>query len=329
MKPVCLLGLTVLLAGQAAAASPDSALPSYLPQAVVPPTGARYLTPDGAIAIIGYNDMQGILERMDALFARFHPGFRFKLTLKGTRTAPAALARGLSAFAPMGAEFLPDQLAAYEKATGSAPLDFRVAHASLDPRARSGPIGIFVARRNPLDHLTVAQVQAVFASAHPPTTWGQLGAIGPWARQPIHPYGLSAATALGDYMLRRHFRRPAFAGGFTALGESADVVARVGRDPAGIGFAALNRGTSEVKALAIAAMPGGKYSRASVPDLQAGRYAYDRFLHLFVRPPIEPWVREYLRLVLSREGQAIVAAAPPGYIPLGVPEAAVERARLN
>jgi phosphate transport system substrate-binding protein len=308
----------------------DPALPDEVPHAVTVPAGAGYLTPDGAIAIVGYNDMAGILRRMDAAFARSHPGFRFALDLKGTRTAPPALAAGRSALAPMGAEFLPGQLAAYVRIAGAPPLGFRVAHAALNPRAKSGPIGIFVARGNPLDRLTTAQVARIFAAgADAITVWGQLGLGGEWAARPIHPYGLPATAALGDFMSRRHFAGRPFVAGFKALPESADVVARIGRDPLGLGFAALNRGTPEVRALAIAPEPGGRYSQASAADLQAGRYPYDRFLYLYARQPLDPFVKEYLRLVLSREGQAIIASAPPGYLPLSAADAARERARLE
>ena len=39
---------------------------------------------------------QGMLEALDKLFEHEHPGVHFALTLRGTRTAPAALAAGRS-----------------------------------------------------------------------------------------------------------------------------------------------------------------------------------------------------------------------------------------
>ena len=65
----------------------------------------------------------------------------------------------------------------------------------------------------------------------------------------------------------------------------------------------------------------------------AGRYPLDRHLYIYLRRvpgrPIDPFVREYMRLVLSREGQAAIAAAAPHYLPLNVREAAAERAKLE
>jgi phosphate transport system substrate-binding protein len=39
--------------------------------------------------------------------------------------------------------------------------------------------------------------------------------------------------------------------------------------------------------------------------------------------------REFLRLMLSREGQAAIAASPQRYLPLSAREAALERAKLD
>jgi phosphate transport system substrate-binding protein len=48
--------------------------------------------------------------------------------------------------------------------------------------------------------------------------------------------------------------------------------------------------------------------------------------------PLDPLVKEYLRMLLSREGQAIIAALPAGeepFLPLTAAEAARELAKLD
>ena len=122
------------------AASLDDVLPQYQPRVITLPKAAAYLTPDGAVKVVGYNDMREMLEAMTPIFTKVHPGIRFEWDLKGTRFAPAALAAGVSAFAPMGAEFTPSQLADFRRVTGEEPLAVRVAHASVDLRALSGPL---------------------------------------------------------------------------------------------------------------------------------------------------------------------------------------------
>ena len=83
----------------------------------------------------------------------------------------------------------------------------------------------------------------------------------------------------------------------------------------------------------MARQAGGAYSRASAEDVVAGTYPLDWPLYIYVRRspgrPIDPFVREYLRLVLSREGQQAVANTPQAYLPLNSGEVAAELAKLN
>lgn len=315
----------------------DQNLPRYEPRPIAIPKGARYLMSDGSITIIGYNDMGGIFANLNALFTTAHPGFKFTMVLKGTANAAPALTHGVSAFAPMGAEFSNLELAAYKSVVGEEPLQFRVAHCSLNLRAKSGPVGIFVNKTNPLERLTVDQVAQIFTSGNPAgdvTTWGQLGLKAEWANRPIHPYGIAeeAAAGLANMMLKKMGSRP-FTPQYDSFPQSVDVIKRVGQDPSGIGFASGNLLTPEVRPVAIADREAGYYSRMTVTDIVEGKYPFDRYLFIYVRrvsrTPLDPFVKEYLRLVLSREGQQAIAAASPGYLPLSAHEVAEELAKLR
>jgi phosphate transport system substrate-binding protein len=307
-------------------AAVDAGLPRYEPRPVEFPRASSYVTPAGAIAIVGYNDMQGIVEALDARFAATHPGFTFALTLKGTRTAPPALARGESAFAPMGAEFAAAELAAYRAAIGGEPRLFRIAHCSLSAKALSGPLAIIVNRDCPLDSLTLEQVRRIFGGGI--AQWGDLGLAGVWAGISVHPRGLRAELALGIFFRERLALGETFGAEFRGFAQSAEVVQCVADDPLAIGFTAVNRVTPGVKVLALAADERTAPVALTEESIRAGRYPLDRFLLVYVRQPLDPFVREYLRLVLSRDGQAIIAGDTLGYLPLNSAEAAIERAKL-
>jgi phosphate transport system substrate-binding protein len=295
------------------AGTADQELPAYEPQQLEAPRDARYLTPDGAIAIVGYNDMAEMIGTLDALFIAAHPGFRFTPTLRGTRTAPPALANGESAFAPMGAEFSPQELADYRGATGHEPLVVRVAHASLNPRALSGPVAIIVHRNNPLRSLGLADVADIFAGR---STRG------------LHPVGLGPETALGRFMRVHLLQGGTFAKEFTGFSQSADVVREVAHDPRAIGFTAAVRVDAGVKVLALAPRPAEAPVALTEANVRAGRYPLDRFLMICASQPLEPWIRDYLGLVLSRDGQLAIAGGSLGYLPLNATEAAAERQKL-
>lgn len=305
----------------------DPALPRYQPGAVAVAPSAGYLTPDGAVAVVGYNDMHDILTAVVPVFAAAHPGVRIKLDLPGTRFAPAALARDRSAFAPMGAEFTPPQLADYRAQTGSDPVAFRVAHASLDERALSGPLAIFVHRDNPMASLTLRQIERVYTGEV--SRWGELGVPGEWAGREIRSYGLEPGTALALALQQMAMHDRGFGPATTGFPQSRDVVARVASEPLGIGFAAAMRATGPVRAVPIAAGDGADPVALTAENVAAGRYPLDRFLLIYARTPISSLTREFVRLMLSREGQEAVAASPQRYIPLSAREAAAERAKLD
>ena len=278
------------------------------------PHGARDFTPAGAIAIVGYNDMAEMIGALDARFASLHPGFQFAPDLKGTRTAPPALAAGVSAFAPMGAEFSARELADYRAVVGAEPLMFRIAHCSLDPRALSGPLAIIVHRDNPLAALTLPALARIYAEGDPV----------------LRPCGLKASAALGLFFRARVLGERPFTADFSGFAQSAEVVAHVAADPHAIGFAALNRAIVEpgVKILALAPGEGAPPVAPTRETILAGGYPLDRFLLIYARAPLDPFVREYLRLVLSKEGQKIIGAGSIGYLPLSETEAAAEFSKL-
>src|SRR5260370_39788912 len=94
----------------------------------------------------------------------------------------------------MGAEFARTQRAEYRATVGADPLEFRVAHASLDPRALSGPLAVFVHRDNPLASVTVDQLRGIYSGET--SRWGELGLDGAWTARAVDAYGVERGTPL-------------------------------------------------------------------------------------------------------------------------------------
>jgi phosphate transport system substrate-binding protein len=325
---VLLAGALACVAGEAAA----QACAPYRPQPLTIAADAPYLDAEGAVRVVGYNDMAEMVAGLDRAFAAAHAGLTLHPDLRGTRAAPAALAAGSSAFGPMGAPFSPEQLAAYRASLGADPVGFRIAHASFNPRALSGPLAVFVQRDNPLAAAALPRIAKIFTDGRP-HTWSELGLKGAWARRPIHLTGLAPDRAMAVELQERAFAGRPYASGYQGLQQSAEVVSRVGGDPLALGFGALNRGDAHVKALALAPTPGGTAVAPTEASVRAGRYPLDRHLYIYVRPrpdgSLDPVARDYLALALSCEGQAIVSAGSLGYLPLNARELAAERARLR
>ncbi len=322
--------LAAATAGPALASGCLAGFAPYRPGHVDVPSDAAYRAPDGRFRIIGYNDMAQMLAPMAALFTRNHPSMRFELILKGTRSAPPALTDGSSFLAPMGAQWTPDNLAAFRARHGSEPLAIRIAHDSLRPAAISSPTAIVVNAANPLRHITLDQARGIFTQGGAITDWSQLA---PGLTGAIHPVGLGQDTAIGQFLRHGIFADAAFTAAYAGLPQSRAVIAQVASDPLAIGLANLNQAKSGVRALGLIAKPGERASFGTPDDIRAGRYPLDRHLLVYVRRDrsgqVEPLARAWVELLLSCEGQAIIADGSLGYLPLNPQDAADERQKLD
>jgi phosphate transport system substrate-binding protein len=184
--------------------------------------------------------------------------------------------------------------------------------------------------------MTVADVSRIFTAGNPGgdvSTWGQLGETGDWAQAAIHPVAGSEHAGFGSYLKATHFAGRPLAADVEPAPNTGEVLKRVAADAQAIGIAATGRRDPGVKVLALAAAPGAPFATGEPGSRDAGAYPFGRYLYLYVRKqpgkPIDPFVKAYLRLVLSREGQAIIAAQPDGYLPLTAAEAARELAKLE
>ena len=326
-----------LCASLAAGALPlDPALSSYRPAQVAPPDGAGYVLPDGSVRIVGTEVLEEVIERLNARFAETHPGAKFAPSLKGTSAGMPALTHGVTAFAPMGRAVTWVENVPYSKIVGAAPLEIRVAHGSVTGPKKANVLALFVNKSNPIDRLTAEEAARIFAAGHAKgdlTRWSQVGVKGELGKQPIHTYGATDDGGFGQYMLAEQLGGLRFRRGHERLNDSAQIVQRVADDSAGIGFAALSYATPGVKVLAVAPKEGEPYSAGAAADVGAGRYPYNRYVYFYVRrlpgQAVDPFVKEYLKLVLSKEGQAIIASEKDGYVPLNGREAAAELAKLD
>jgi phosphate transport system substrate-binding protein len=109
------------------------------------------------------------------------------------------------------------------------------------------------------------------------------------------------------------------------------VVQGVTNDRYGMGYSGIGYKTSGVKAVALAEKEDGTFSSGSYDDVVSGAYPLARFLYVYVNrapgKPLDPLVREFLKLVLSREGQEVVVK--DGYLPLTAAIVSGERRKIE
>jgi phosphate transport system substrate-binding protein len=335
------LALLALCAGiaVASAAALDARLPAYEPRSVAPPAGARYVLPDRTVHIVLGNRGIGVaIEGFNQLFAKTHPGIRFSVEYnrEGNTLNMAALVHGVTLVCPLARDINWAERRTYEELVGGEPLVVNIAHGTLTSVRMTAGLAVYVHKDNPIHRLTMDQLARIFTTGAPGgdlTHWGQLGATGEWATRPIHPYGTPEYSGYGYFMVKNKWSDRTFPPGYEAFELAAQIVKRVGEDSYGIGFAGQGFLTAQTRLVALAHGAEGPYMEGTEEEVANGLYPLDRYVGLALRrvpgEPLDPFVVEYLRLILSREGQEIVAAEKDGYVPLDAEQVAAERAKLG
>lgn len=331
--------ITGLVLGSSAVAAPpiDPALADYTPQPASAFADSRFIDKQGAFRIAGADHVDFIVKRFNAALVDAHPDWRFRIESKGTTSAVPLLTHGVTMFGAMGRAINPLETSAYRKIVGSDPLEIRVAYASDDTSQHlATSLAAYVNRANPLDTLSIEQINRTLTIGHPQgdfSRWGQLGLKGEWAERAIHPYGTPEFTGFGTYMQKDQLGGLPLAPGYEAYGKTELILQRLAADPAGIGIAAIGLENDRIKQLRIIDPKTGVITTGSPAQVADGSYPYGRYLYFYLRrepgKTIDPVVREYLRFVLSRQGQTLIASQPKGYLPLTGKDARAELAKLD
>jgi phosphate transport system substrate-binding protein len=180
-------------------------------------------------------------------------------------------------------------------------------------------------------------------------TWGQLGLKGEWADKPIQTYGHApSGTArffqwkvLGNGDKWNPNYREYVESGSKMIADEDKETQRLGlqhmlkdelaHDRYGIAWTVMPqaKGVSGIKVLALAPREGGPAVMPSRASFQDRSYPLVRSIYIFLnRKPgsaLDPKLKEFLRYVLSREGQETIASNG-SYLPL---TAAVVREQLR
>jgi ABC-type phosphate transport system substrate-binding protein len=233
--------------------------------------------------------------------------------------------------APMGRELWPAELAAYEATQHrAAPLEIRVARGGFNTPQRTTAQAIFVNEGNPLDRISVSQLAAIFAQPATLTRWGQLGLRGEWAQRPIE-VRMPPRVAPNAMSMRMMVLGSSAWNESAREGSIAQTAEAIAAEPGAIGFGGLEEGGPGLKALAVAKNDGGPYVELSAANAASGRYPLTRYMYIRLNraegEPVPAPIREFLRYVLSRDGQEPIRYS--GYFPLTAREVAEELAKLD
>ena len=310
--------------------------------APMPRNHAAYVLPNGNVQVVTCSAMAGTVRALNQLFTATHPGVTFSVLVGDNYSAMAALTFDRTAFAPLGTEYTRIGLGDNLK-IAAEPVGFRIAHATLTPGAGVPALGVIVNAGNPVSNLSMGQLMRMFAIGAPVgdiSTWVQADVTGPLADREVHPVGPLTSDYLdsedpqaGEFLSTDKMGGLNMNHNYVALSHYGEVVQRVSQDPAAIGITALNIPLANVKVIALKSGENGPAHTGDAVQIAGGQYPLDRFVYIYLRvgrgAPMDDFGKEYLRMVLSAEGQRVIASEATGYIPLNASELAEERGKLE
>ncbi len=269
---------------------------------------------DGNLNSIGSDTLNNLMTYWAEGFSKQYPNVKIQIEGKGSATAPPALAQGTAQLGPMSRKMKPEEEEAFEKKHGFKPTKISVA---LDCLA------VYVHKDNPVKGFTMPQLDCIFSKTRKSgfadiSTWGQVGLEGDWATLPMSLYGRNSASGTYAYFKEHTLKKGDYKDTVKEQPGSAAVVNGVAADRAGIGYSGVGYRTSEVRAVPLAKDGKSDLAEPSFANALNGSYPLGRTLYIYVaKKPSEPLpalVQEFLKYVLSREGQEIVIK--DGYGPL-------------
>lgn len=299
---------------------------------------------NGTLRIWGSNYLKDgpLGESWREAFKKFQPDIEIEYNLPTTGIGIPSLAAKVSDLA-VGRKATLMDLLTFEQVFHHSPTEITAMTGSYDVYGWSPAFIIVVRKDNPLDKISMKQLDGAFGGARlggyqgsvwrtdypyrrgPEEnirTWGQLGLGGAWADKPIHPGGetirANIMTVFSGLVLRGSEQ---FVEGYRSYANygtldgkifpwSLQVRRAVEADPYALFAVSPLAMDSNMKELAVQAYDGGPYVKRTLETVRDHSYPlYNEVYFYFDREPgkpVDPKIEAFLRFVLSQEGQDCV-----------------------
>ena len=265
---------------------------------------------EGKLTLVGSQTMSELVSVWKGRFQQFYPDVEIQTVVKGATNAVPAVMSGEASIGLLSREATHEEIEAFKKEKGYEP---KVLTPSLER------IAIYVNENNPIESLTLAQVDAIFSTSlkrgetKTIKTWGETGVTGAMADQAIALKGRSETTGSQVF-----FRSIALNGGdfrtdITNEKDNLALVKAIAADKNAIGFAGEMWHIRGIKSVPIAWKSGeAPYAIDSSND-ENGNYPLVRPLQLVINQApgkdLTTVEQEFLRYVFSSMGQEDVVKA--------------------
>ena len=312
----------------------DAALPAYVPRTDVQLSGHFKGAASDVLAALTKNWI--------AAFQKYYPKVLFDVPPPYAGSLGAVeLAKGGLDFVMVSRELRPSDIAEFRKNFSYDPTSLPISGGTWRHFGFLDALGVFVNKDNPIGQLTFAQLDGIFSKTHHRgggaiTTWGQLGLTGEWADKPIHVWGVKPWNGFEEFVRQRVLgvgdKRGEWRDDANFVETVFPISPAVAKDRYAIGYAGLAYIGEGVKVLPLSAGEGAPFLPPSYEEVARATYPLSRlvFVNLNKAPgkPLPPPLEEFVKFIVSREGQQVVLNQAI-FLPLRSEQAAGTRAGLN
>ncbi|MGH9524252.1 MAG: PstS family phosphate ABC transporter substrate-binding protein [Terriglobales bacterium] len=290
----------------------DAALPGYTPRTDTTLSGSF----KGAASDV----LPGLVNLWVDAFQRYYPQVHLEVAPPYAGSLGAKeLAGGNLDFVFVSRELRPEDITDFRAKFGYDPFSVPVAGGSYRHYGFLDAVVFFINKANPLESISFDQLDRILSRTHVRggtsiQTWGQLGLTGEWADKPIHVYAIRPWNGFEEFVRQRvlsvgkqrgewrddfHFDKVVF-----------PIASEVANDPYGLGYAGMAYLDAPVKVLALQTPQNGAAVAPTYENVATARYPLSRLIYFNTNrqpgKPLNPVLDEFLKFILSREGQQLV-----------------------
>jgi phosphate transport system substrate-binding protein len=289
----------------------DAALPAYQS------SGSRL---SGSYKIAASDVLPSLVKQWISGFRKLYPNVVLDLEPPYAGSLGAKeLVKGNLDVVFVSRELRPDDITEFKAKFGYDPLSVAVCGGSYRHFGFLDAVGFFTNKDNPIEKLTFDQLDGILSSTHfrsgkAFTTWGDLGLTGEWADKPIHIYGVKPWNGFEEFVRQRVLSLPGKRGewrdGISFERVVFPLASHVAEDRYGIGYSGIAYIDAGVKVLPLSTGREEPFYAPSYENVAAAKYPLSRLVYANLNAgpgkPLPPALREFLRFVVSKEGQQIV-----------------------
>jgi phosphate transport system substrate-binding protein len=298
----------------------DAALPAFVP---------RKEKLSGTFKGASSDVLTVVAQKWFEKFRQYHPGVSLAIAPPYAGSLGAIeLIKGDLDFVFVSRELKPDDIKGFREKFGYAPLSVPIMGGSYRHFGALDAIAFYVHKDNPIEKITFDQLDAIYSGTRhrggkPITKWGDLGLTGEWADKPIKAWGIKPWNGFEEFVRQRVLsvgdKRGEWRDDINYEKVVFPMAGRVAEDRYALGYSGIAYIDRPVKVIPVSEGKGKPFEAPTYEGVAAATYPLSRlvFFNTNKAPgkPLDPALEEFLRFVLSREGQQIVLDHAR-YIPL-------------